>query len=172
MEPLNMRKPKNKEKGMKKTLLAVMVVAILAMAGAAFAASATTNLTVTANVANICTISTNPGNVDFGTYDPTSLTDNATGQTSFRYKCTRGTSYKVYITRTNQMLKGGLDPLNYELYSDTSRTNVFPKLNAEASGQTSANNGEVTMDIYGKIPHSQNVEAGVHTEIDVITIEY
>ena len=157
---------------MKKTLLAVIVVAVLAMAGTAFAASATTNLTVTANVANICTISTNPGNVDFGTYDPTSLTDNVTGQTSFRYKCTKGTSYKVYITRNNQMLMGGLDPLNYELYSDSPRTNVFPKFNAAASSQTSANNGEVTVDIYGKIPHSQDVEAGVHTEIDIITIDY
>ncbi|SPQ00599.1 putative Protein U [Candidatus Sulfobium mesophilum] len=157
---------------MKKLVLVVVAVALIAMTGAAFAATATSNLTVTANVQNVCTISSAPGTVDFGNYDPTSTTDNIAGSTSFGYKCTKGTVFRSYITRTNQMLMGGVDPLTYDLYADAARTTVFPATFAAASSQTSPDNGQKTMNIYGKIPNSQNVLSGVHTETDVITIEY
>jgi spore coat protein U-like protein len=167
------RRTKKEEKVMRKLVLAVMVVALLTMTGAAYAASpATATLSVTANVQDACRISTGPGTVDFGTYDPTDLTPNTVGQTSFGYKCSKGTDYKVYITRNNQMLMGGADPLDYDLYSDASRTISFPAAAADATQQTSLNNGEVTVNIYGKIPEGQDVSAGVHTEDDTITIEY
>jgi spore coat protein U-like protein len=157
----------------KKFILAVMAVALLTMTGAAFAAgTATTNLSVTTNVQDACRISSNPGTVDFGNYDPTDPSDNTAGQTSFGYKCSKGTNYKVYITRNNQMLMGGADSLSYDLYSDASRTIVFPAIPADATQQTSANNGVVTVNIYGKIPAGQDVSAGAHTENDTITIEY
>ncbi len=157
---------------MKKLVLAVVVAALIIMTGAAFAATATNNLTVQANVQNVCTISSAPGTVDFGNYDPTSTSDNTAGQTSFGYKCTKNASFKVYITRNNQMLMGGVDPLTYDLYSDAGRTTVFPATSGGATAQTSPDNGQKTMNIYGKIPNSQNVIAGMHTETDVITIEY
>lgn len=155
-----------------KKVLAVTVVALFTMAGAAFAGQATNNLTVTANVQNVCTITSVAGSVDFGSYDPTSTTDNTSGQTSFNYKCTKGASFKMYITRNNQMLMSGADALTYELYSDNGRTTVFPATNGAASSQASPDNGSKTVNIYGKIPNSQNVTAGVHTETDVITIDY
>ncbi len=157
---------------MKKLVLAVVVAALIIMTGAAFAATATNNLTVQATVLNVCTISSAPGNVDFGNYDPTSTTDNIAGQTSFGYKCTKNASFKIYITRNNQMLMGGVDALNYDLYSDAGRTAVFPATSGAATAQTSTDNGQKTVNIYGKVPNSQNVTAGLHTEIDVITIEY
>ncbi len=157
---------------MKKLVWAVVVVAVFAMTGAASAATATNNLSVQANVQNVCTISLAPGTVDFGNYDPTSTTDNIAGQTSFGYKCTKGASFKVFITRNNQMLLGGVDPLTYDLYSDAGRTTVFPATSGTATAQTSTDNGQKTVNIYGKIPNSQNVISGLHTETDVITIEY
>jgi spore coat protein U-like protein len=165
------RRKKKEEETVKKFVLAVMVLALLTVTGTAFAATASTSLSVTANVQDACRISSNPGTVDFGTYDPTDTSPNIAGQTSFGYKCSKGTNYKVYITRTKQMLMG-TDSLSYDLYSDAGRTVVFPAVAADATQQTSANNGEVTVNIYGKIPAGQDVSAGVHTETDTITIDY
>ncbi len=156
---------------MKKLVLAVVVAALIIMTGAAFAATATNNLTVQANVQNVCTISTAPGTVDFGSYDPTSTTDNTAGHTTFGYKCTKGATFKIYIARNNQMLAGA-EVLAYDLYSDAARTTVFPATLGAASSQTSTSNGQVTVDIYGKIPNSQDVTSGVHSETDIITINY
>jgi spore coat protein U-like protein len=156
----------------KKFVLAVMAVALLTMTGAAFAAPATTNLSVTANVQDACRISSNPGTVNFGTYDPTDTSDNIAGTTSFGYKCSKGTNYKVYITRNNVMTSSGSDTLTYDLYSNTGRTTVFPATAAAATQQQSTSNGEVTVDIYGKIGAGQDVSSDTYTESDTITVDY
>jgi spore coat protein U-like protein len=165
---------KKKEKAMKKFVLALMVLALFTMTGAAFAVgTATTNLSVTADVQNACRISTGPGTVNFGSYDPTAISDNTAGTTSFQYQCTQGTTNYVYITRTNVMTDGSGNNLNYSLYSDAGMTTVFPKQKSEVtSPPTSSNNSPVTVNIYGKIAAQQNVPAGSYSETDTITVEW
>jgi spore coat protein U-like protein len=150
----------------------LMLIAVLfTMPGVVFADTATTNFTVAANVEGACKFSTNPGNIDFGSYDTTSTADNVADHSAFRYKCANGTTYRVYITRTDQMLMGA-DSLSYELYSNAARTTVFPATAGGVVPKTSSNNGQVSVNIYGKIPNSQDVLPGVYTETDIITIEY
>jgi spore coat protein U-like protein len=141
------------------------------VSGAVFAETATTNVTVTANVQGVCKFSSDPKNMDFGGYDPTSTVDNVVGHTLFRYRCATGTTYRLFVTRTNQMLMGA-NPVSYELYSNAGRTTVFPATAGSAAPKTNTNNGEVSVNIYGKMPHSQDVLPGVYTETNVITIEY
>lgn len=153
---------------MRKILLAML--AVLAMGGTAMAATATSNLTVTANVTNGCRIDS-VTNVAFGSYDPTSAADNIAGSGSIVSRCTKNTTYRIYVTGTRVMING-VNNLNFELYSDTGRTAVFPSTFAGASPSTSASNAPVPTNVYGKITALQDVPAGAYSATLTATVEY
>ena len=155
---------------MKKFILAIMIVALFAMTGAAFAASVSNNIQVQASVVDACRITTPATNFDFGSYDPTDPADDTNGTSSISYKCTRNTTYWYYISRTNTMSSGS-NSLTYQLYTDAGWT--IPWDTAKTGlGTVSPNNGNQTLDIYGKITAQQNVPAGNYSENVIVTIEY
>ena len=158
---------------MKKTISILAAGGLLALAGTAMAATATSNFTVSASVSNGCRISTAASAVNFGAYDPTDANPNDVGTGSFGYKCTKGTDYWTYITGVRQMADGP-EILNFELYSDAGRTTTFPATKAAAgAATTSANNGEVTKSYFGRIPAGQDVTAGAApSAILTATVEY
>lgn len=158
---------------MKKAISILAAGGLLALAGTAMAATATSNFTVSASVSNGCRISTAASAVNFGAYDPTDSNPNDVGTGSFGYKCTKGTDYWTYITGTRQMTDG-TDNLNFDLYTDAARTAVFPATKAAAgAATTSANNGEVVKSYYGRIPAAQNVTAGAALSTTLTaTVEY
>lgn len=155
---------------MKKVLFTML--AVVAMAGTAMAATATSNLQVTANVTNGCRIDS-VTNVDFGNYGPTDPVDNTAGSGSIVSRCTKGTTYWVYITGTRQMALGA-EKLNFQLYTNTARTIAFPATKLEAgAGTVSGSNALVTTNIYGRIPALQDVAAGgPYTATLTATVEY
>jgi spore coat protein U-like protein len=78
-------------KSMKLTALASAVLAAgLTMSTSAFAGG-TTPLTVNAKIAGVCKVTTAPGTLDFGTIDPSGLS-NATVTQTFVMKCSNGTT--------------------------------------------------------------------------------
>jgi spore coat protein U-like protein len=155
---------------MKKTMIFLIMVALLLTASTAFAATATQSLTVSATVPNLCRI-TSVTNVTFTTpYDTTDSVQNDSGQGDFTFRCTRGTNYDLYITGTRQMTNG-TDNLNYELYQEAGRTTLWPAAAPGVTG-TAPSIVPITHGIYGRIPALQDVSVGNYSGTVTITVEY
>jgi spore coat protein U-like protein len=152
---------------MKSTRIAILVMQFITVSGWAFAQTATSNLTVTANVQPSCQI-TNVGDISFGTYDPLSATPkDADGSITFR--CVKGTSYKAYIVGTREMT-GGVDTITFELYSDAGRSSVFESDNSGGS-TTSTSINPIVQGIYGRIEPGQDVTVASYSTTLVATVE-
>jgi spore coat protein U-like protein len=152
---------------MKKLMIGLMVVAMVAMAGMAMAATKTNNLEVTASVAASCSI-TSVADIAFGAYDPTSGSNlDAAGNMVFR--CVKNTTYNTYITGTRTMVAGG-DTLNFDLYTDAGRSSAFPS--TAGSGTSAPSLAPITTNIYGRIPASQDVGVNSYARTLVATVEY
>ncbi|HPO36233.1 MAG TPA: spore coat U domain-containing protein [Syntrophales bacterium] len=138
------------------------------VAGTLMAATATSNLNVSANVVAKCSIQS-VTDIAFGEYDVTSSSPtDAAGDMTF--KCTKGTSFKTYITGTRQM-SNGTDNLTFQLYSDPGRSTVFPSDNS-GSSENASSSAPITKNIYGRIPAGQDVSVGQYTDSLVITVNY
>ena len=153
-------------------LLILMAMAIVAFAGTAMAATATGTLDVTASVASTCNV-TSTTDVAFGSYDPTSGTDDTDGSGSFSFRCTKNNAFQLHIARTDNM-NNGTDNLAYVLYSDAGRTTAWAiAAAADPAGESPAGSNAVkTRDVYGKIPALQDVSAGAYTETVTVTVTY
>lgn len=133
----------------------------------ASAATATSNLSVTATVTKNCGITTTP--IAFGNVDVTSgLAVDATGTLSVT--CTSGTPWTLSgpgSVATRSMVNGART-LNYNLYSDSSRQTAW------ADGVGGTGNGLAqTSTLYARIPANQtSVTAGSYSETVVVTVTY
>lgn len=156
---------------MKLFLTVITMMAILMFSIGAMAATSTATFNVTATAASNCRI-TGTTNVAFGDYDPTNATPaDAMGNMTFR--CTKGTTYWLYITGTRSMSSTPAgETLNFELYTDAARTASFPLVKTGA-GTSSANNAAQIQNIYGRIPAEQDVTAGrTFLQTLTATVEY
>jgi spore coat protein U-like protein len=148
------------------------------------AATATSNLSVTASVTANCTISTAP--VAFGAYDPVSANAatalDGTGAVSVT--CTNGATTTVTLGQganpaggstaaapARRLNDGGTGFLTYSLYSDTNRTAVW----GDTAGTGVAHTGTGTLTaltVYGAVGAGQNVPAGNYSDTVVATITF
>jgi spore coat protein U-like protein len=154
---------------MKRILLILVAAAIVLVSVNAMAATDTSNLTSTAVVPAICNIQS-VTNLDFGTYDPTSGTDDDDGVGDVVFRCTKNTAYDVYITGARTMTDS-VDTLNFEMYTDSGRTSAWASASPGVQN-TAADNTDITLDIYGRITALQDVEAGTYNGTVVVTVEY
>lgn len=153
---------------MKKTLITMIVATLVLAAGSAYAATETQSLSASATVNSNCRIS-GFTNIAFGTYDPTDAADtDAAGD--FTFRCSRNTSYDLYVTGTRQMTNGP-DTLNFEVYTDAGRTTTWPSTGPGVTG-TAANNAADTRGIYGRIPALQDAATGSYTGTITVTIQF
>jgi spore coat protein U-like protein len=148
------------------------------------AATATSNLTVSASVTANCTISTAP--VAFGAYDPVSA--NATtalnGTGTVNVTCTSGASTTITLGQGSNANTGSTDTapdrrmsdgashfLAYALYQDSGRATVW----GNTAGTGEANTGSGTQNaltVYGAIAAGQNVPAGSYSDTVVATVTF
>lgn len=115
---------------MKKLILTALALALVAIAPAAFAGSATSSVNVTASVAAVCTITSAP--VAFGAYDPvvTNAAAPLNNNGSVAIACTKGSAPTVtlglgsHASGTTRRMVGGTsgDFLTYELYQPPNTT--------------------------------------------------
>ncbi len=150
-------------------MVVTLTLVIVLTAAVAMAATATSSLTAAASVASMCRI-TSVTNLDFGTYDPTDTANDNDGVGDFTFRCTRGTSYDIYIAGARTMTDG-TDTLNFEMYQEVGRITTWPGSLPGVSG-VSANNAPVTRGIYGRIPALQDVQAGNYLGTVTVTINY
>ncbi|HVV67928.1 MAG TPA: spore coat U domain-containing protein [Gammaproteobacteria bacterium] len=128
--------------------------------------------------AGTCTF-TSVSPVNFGNYDPFSLSNNDSAG-SLTVRCTNGSppvgGYILTLSAGNsgnynaRYLLNGTQHLNYNLYKDASRTQVWG--NTGSTVVTIPANGTTTSTIYGRISPGQDVGVGNYSDILVATINF
>lgn len=158
--------------------------------GAASAGTSTGTLTVTASVADNCTIGT--ATLAFGAYDPlvTNASTDLPGSASISYACVKDAGHVIWIDMgagnnngsgpvagDNAMKEttNGTDYLSYQLYQDAAHTLKWAT--GDPGGTPTSGKGVrvaapgisgTTITIYGLVPHAQNVTAST-TYSDSVT---
>lgn len=162
-----------------KSLTAVAAVALVFYGGAAEAATATTNLSVTATVTANCTVSSSA--VAFGAVNPISGS-NVDGTGSITVTCTNGTAWAASAgagtgtgaTLAVRKMSQASNLLNYALYTDSGRTTLWG--DGTATTSTIANSGSGSgqaVTIYGRVPSGQTtVPPGSYTDTVAVTVTY
>jgi spore coat protein U-like protein len=159
---------------------AVGCLAALLPAGA-FAQSATANLSVTANVAANCTITTTP--VAFGAYDPVVANDTAALDAvgTVRVACTKGASPTVGLglggnpSGSTRRMAGSTagEYLTYELYHPGGHTTIWGTGGAGLFAAGAAPSRAVrTFDVNGRIAGGQDVGTGNYNDTVVATVNF
>lgn len=144
--------------------------------------SATGNLSVSASVTQKCTIGA--GTLSFGAYDPvaTNAATDLDQSATMTVTCTKGaTGITVGFGASANDPAGCAAPqrcmassgnyLNYQLYSDSSRSSVWTTAIAETvSGGTGS---PTTLTVYGRIPSGQDASVGAsYADTVVATVNY
>ena len=157
---------------------AVLAAAVVA-SPAAWSATASGTLSVTASVASVCLVSN--GTLAFGSYDPTSASA-LNGSTTVTLTCTLGTPYKIGLdagagsgaTVSLRKLTSGADTLGYQLFRDSNRTLNWGNTAGVDTLDATSSSGSLsnTITIYGRIPAGAAVPTGSYTDSVAITVTY
>ena len=160
--------------------VASVALAIAARPARTAAASASASLTVSATVANNCTIST--AALSFGAYDPVvanaSANLDATGTVTVA--CTKGAATTIGLNlgsnasgSTRRLTDGSSNYLTYEMYQDSNRTTVWGNsgtalLSPAAAPSKAARN----FTVYGRVSSNQDVPAGSYSDTVTATVNF
>ena len=165
---------------MNKHLIAPVAAGILlAVAGAAQAATKTATINVSATVVDNCTISA--GALNLGTFDGT---NNLAASSDITVRCSNGTDYTVDLSPgssgsyANRTLTSGSNSLVYNLYTAGDFATVWG--NGSGSTGRASDIGEgmgtaITHTVHGRLLASQNqgaIDAGDYTDTITATITY
>jgi spore coat protein U-like protein len=168
------------EKAMKLATMMLLSAVVVFLSLGAFAASdVTANLSVSANVLNVCTVQA--GSLDFGNYDPASSTANdATG--SFDVQCAAGGTASIKLDQglnpdtggtlaspLRRLKHGTADYLSYALFSDALRETPWEGetgVGYEGTGDSD------TRTVYERIAASQTAAIGTYNDTVTITVTY
>lgn len=149
-----------------------------------FAGNDTDTFDVTATVEDSCTVTAGSA-LDFGTIAGTDLAEKQE-TTSIKVTCNSGAPYAVTLSLGEHdedgkryMVSGeeGVNKLQYELYSDSSHSNVWgPDLATAPLASAYAPQGAVTdgqqIPIYGKLLGANNQPSGAYTDTITATVYY
>lgn len=155
--------------------IAAAAIGLSAMAPSALAATATTNLTITATVADTCIVAATT--VAFGSLSGATDTDEATAG-NISLSCT---SNKTGVTVAlgggdnalggqRRMDDGGSNYVPYNLFSDAAHNNDVAINGNIFSGNVTAAVPQ-SIDVYGQVP-AGSYAAGAYTDTVVITVTY
>lgn len=161
-------------RNMKSALITAVVG--LAFATPALAATDTATFNVTATVNDSCTVTAT--DLEFGVYDPNAVDLDVTS--TITATCTEGASYAIGLdtggngasasSTTRAMDDGSGVYLEYELYSDASRNNIWDE--TTTVDNPSATGGDNPETVYGQIPAGQYVAAADYSDTINVTINY
>ena len=152
--------------------VALTAAAFVAVAAQPAMAADTAELGVSAEVSEVCNVTTSP--VAFGVIDVTTAGDvDATG--GFEVICTSGTAWTaaadagdgVGASTATRIMTSGANLLNYALYSDSGRLTNFVSATGTGSGAAQPNV------IYGRVPSGQTtLPAGSYADSVTVSLTY
>lgn len=169
--------------GRKALFVAISVVA-LAASGAAFAGTASDNLSVTATVIDNCTIST--AALAFTNYDPivANASSNLDGTGTVTVTCTLNDAVQITLGQganadtgstdaapLRRMLAGAGEFLSYSLFSDSGRTVVWGN-DATVDVETTGTGVAEVHTVYGRVSSGQNRPAGSYSDTVAATVTF
>ncbi|KJS07739.1 MAG: hypothetical protein VR73_08235 [Gammaproteobacteria bacterium BRH_c0] len=144
----------------------------------------TENLSVSATVADNCTIATSA--LAFGSYDPI-VTHSATALEntgSVSVTCTSGAAVAITLGQganadtgssdaapARRLTDGGGNFLSYSLYSDSGRATAWTN-DTDGDVEDTGTGTEETHTVYGSVASGQNVPAGSYSDTVVATVTY
>lgn len=144
------------------------------------AATATANLSVSANVNARCSISA-PSTLAFGVYDPVvdHVSADLDADTSVTVACTKnspgvwvGLDLGANASGSTRRMASGAERLAYELYSDAGRTTVWGSVLASGVSYTPTSKDPVNISVYGRVPAGQDVGVGSYSDSVTATINF
>jgi spore coat protein U-like protein len=175
-----MTTPHSRIRGSARLLAGSLLAAAAVAAQPAFAATATSTMDVSATVTSNCVVSTTA--LDFGNVDVTSGSD-VDGTGGISITCTSGADWTATAdaggstgaTLAVRKLTDGTNFLNYALYTDSARTNLWGD-GTTLSTQAITGTGTGTQQdstIYGRVPSGQtSLPAGAYTDTVNVTVTY
>jgi spore coat protein U-like protein len=136
------------------------------------ACAAALALCVPAGARAACTVDAT-GAVAFGFYDPTLATPtDSTG--TITYTCTTAALVTLSTggsgTFNPRRMSAGANLLNYNLYADAARTQVWGDFSAGTTIRIANAGTGVLLSVYGRVPVAQNVNAGSY--VDTVTVTF
>lgn len=149
------------------------------------AAAVSLTLASPAAACTLCTCTASTSGVSFGGYDPGSgspndttgtVTLNCTGVVSLLGTIDIAASPGSSGNATARQLTQGVDRLNYNLYTDNSRTTIWGTGANGTSTMSAPLNGLLffsqSVTVYGRIPANQWVRTGAYADSIIVTITY
>jgi spore coat protein U-like protein len=145
------------------------------LASRADAQTATTTMTVTANVVASCSVV--GGTLAFGNYDPIAAgpTD---GSLQIAVRCTRGVTAQIGLalgsnpTGATRRMTDGTSFLSYELYKDPARSIVWGNTGTDRLQYIAVSNGPVNFTVQGRVVALQDVPVGGFSDTLTITVTF
>ena len=163
---------KELEMNSKLNKLALTIGALL-ISGSVAAATATQDLSVSADIAASCEFGA-AASLPFGTLTVSNLANgkNETTAAAVKITCTNtGVAAKLYGAATRQMTNG-VNVLDYEVYTDAGRTTAVGTA-AVGGASVTADGTEQTVTLYGKTTSGQGAKAsGSYSQALVLTVEF
>jgi spore coat protein U-like protein len=166
---------------MRLSRIASALFTLAAMSSIAAAGTATDNLTVTATVADSCTIT--GGTLAFGTYDTVSgAAIDASGEISVA--CTKDATAAITLDQgsnasgtstdadPDRRMLSGTEVLSYTLFTDSGRTTEWGNTAGTSKSYTAATSDSVAQTVFGRITADQDVPAGSYTDTVVATVTF
>ncbi|MEO8071061.1 MAG: spore coat U domain-containing protein [Acidobacteriota bacterium] len=115
----------------------------------------------------------------FGPYNVFDLTP-VDSTATIALKCaTKDKNIKITLDRGgnstfNRVMDSGANHLNYNLYLDATRSNIWGDGTAGTVAYLDSNpaNGTVSIPVYGRIPAGQDVSVGAYTDSILVTVHF
>ena len=173
-------KNKLNQSKLKLAIVSAMLVGTAGLSATSYAATATDNMAVSTEVTLSCTMSA--GEMQFATYDPSSGNPGIATVT-ITSDCTAGGAAIITLgqgaspatTSTDAVpirrLIGAGGNLNYDLYSDSTRTTIFGNTTDTGKAFTAASGSNITT-VFGRIIEEQEVGAGTFADSVAVTLTY
>jgi spore coat protein U-like protein len=120
------------------------------------------------------------GAMAFGTYVPDAATDQ-TASSTVSVSCTKTTPIQISLnkgtttgaTTAARKLASGSDTLNYNLYSDSSRSSIWDDASNKVAGTGAGLSTKLDFTVYGKIPSGQvDTVPGDYSDVVTVTVSY
>ncbi len=158
-----------------------LLVACVALASAlpAWAGTATGTLTVNATVVSNCTVAA--ATLNFGTTIVATIAANIDVSTTFNVTCANTVPYSVDLgvgtgpapTFANRQAKQGANVLNYSLYLDNARTQVWGDNTGGTVHATGTGSGAAqSLSVFGRLFPQSATATGAYTDAVTITVNF
>lgn len=160
-----------------KKVIAILAITLFGGADSVLAATATTTFQVDATVIGSCNVSAT--NLAFGNYDTLSATP-TDATSSVTVQCSLSTAYDIGLdegtgtgaTVAVRKLTKGADTLNYSLFQESARTNVWGNTVSTDTVSGTGTGVDIVHTVYGRVPAGQVVNTGAYADTVTVTVTF